>query len=319
MRRFLSVLWLLCTASVLIGIAISFFLGGTAPIFEYFSLIPQSFYVVCSFIALFFGFFLFRFRRQWLLALPIIGIILSFVWLLDFVPYHFTSSPRTDSSPIKVVSWNTRVWDSLREDGLFQQLKSKDADVYLLQEVVFSRNPGLENRLAAVFPGYHFAYSGEFLTISRYPIISSSFPISGGYSRHIIDVSGKTISFYNVHLRVPIFGDRLRQDNIYDFRTRRGQFTDLQQDLFKDTAAVFLGGDFNSTRNYSFIRILEKQLQMNQPNGVLLFPKTYHSQLPIIRIDYQFTNKSNVFVKYERIGGTISDHSGLYGEFYANN
>ncbi|MDQ3098930.1 MAG: hypothetical protein M3Q44_04235 [bacterium] len=318
MRRVITVAWLLCNLLVFGGIFISFFLSGTAPLFDYFSLFPQSIYPSLLFLLFIIGYFLLRTPR-WILVFPIVGMILSLIWLLDIVFIHFPVSSPDSSRIIRVVSWNTGVWDATREELFFAEMKKRNADVYLLQEVIFANNTGLKERLLEEFPAFFVSYGGEYLTISRFPILKNEFLLSKGYSRHEIEIKGKLVTFYNVHLRVPIYGDAVKRDNKYDFYLRKGQFSDLQRDLHQEHGSYFLGGDFNSTRNYSFMRILENQLVMNQPEGILLFPKTFHSLLPMIRIDYQFTNKTNQFVKYERFGGTISDHFGLYGEFYDNN
>ncbi len=253
------------------------------------------------------------------LVFPVLGLLVATIWISDISLLYFPSYTQFDSAHlIKVVNWNTRVWDISREESFYLEMKKVNADVYLLQEVVKAKNPGLSSRLHLTFPEYSISHDGEFLTLSRFPIIYNTFSSSKGYSRHDVYLNNHLVSFYNVHIRVPIYGDTVEKNNLYDFRLRRDQFEDLSRDLYGNTNSIFLGGDFNSTRNYSPIRLLERQFKLNQPSGVLLFPKTYSTTLPAIRIDYQFTSMKNVFVKYNTFGGTISDHFGIYGEFYDN-
>ncbi len=316
MRKLLIFFWLLAYLFAIFCIFVSFYFGGTAALFEYFSLIPQSSYVLIFLVLLVSGYSLFGQRAPFLLLLPVSGLLMSVIWLLDIVwiriPEHvheFTGET------VRVVNWNTEVWDVHREPMFIREMKLHTADVYLLQEVLNTRSPGVAERMQRAFPEYSVEHHGEFMVLSRFPISHSEYPLSQGYSRHEIQIQDKMVTFYNIHWRVPIFGDRVRRDNGYDFAMRSTQFHDLTRDLYTTPGPVFMGGDFNSTRNYSFIRFLEQQYTMNQPNGVLIFPKTYHTSFPAIRIDYQFTNKTNTFVRYTRFGGTISDHFGIYGEF----
>ncbi len=310
-------LWFAVCFINLLFVLLSFFFGGSAPVFEYFSLIPQSLYGLI-FVILFFTAFLKMPKKPVFMAIPIIGTVLCLILIEDVVWLNMTDRGSSGGYSLRVVNWNTELWSKSREGAYFKELKNKEADVYLLQEVFGARTAGIEDRVRKEFSNYYVSHQGEFLTISRYPVLSSTLSFSAGYLITRVKVNEKTISFYNIHLKTPLLGDKKEEDNKYIFFARQGQFTDLERDIYKDKNEVFLAGDFNSTRNYPFIRQMENTFTMNQPAGMLIFPKTFSTRLPAIRIDYQFTSKKNRFVNYSLFGGTISDHFGVYGEFYDN-
>lgn len=136
---------------------------------------------------------------------------------------------------IKVVDWNTCFWDQNKNDEQYYRLlKKQKADIYLLQEYLYDAGnlvqpqkgettkvdrsrrysicsvmPGFPPRYWAVddisrlvkeFPGYYIRTNLQFVLISRYPIKEAFTDYSEQFAVYDVDIAGKTIRFFNVHM-----------------------------------------------------------------------------------------------------------------------
>ena len=126
-----------------------------------------------------------------------------------------------------MVSWNTEYWHAAgRTPTSTGCCAPQQADVYLLQE--YLRYPGgvperidALDRLRAELPGYHIAFTGEMVTLSRYPIVGehpigvideleppdTDFPEYWRYKalRTDIRIGDRVMSLYNTHIWTPVW------------------------------------------------------------------------------------------------------------------
>ncbi|MEV5319266.1 endonuclease/exonuclease/phosphatase family protein [Streptomyces sp. NPDC052687] len=221
---------------------------------------------------------------------------------------------------LKVVSWNTEYWDTTDDAGRFYRyLRAKDADVYLLQEYLawVDERPAPIDRLARIrseFPGYHVAVLGEQVTLSRFPVVArpavgparrleSGSPWRevferGKVLRTDIDVRGRVVSFYNVH--IPVQLDILRSPltgGFYEEVQRRSvarqrQYEALRRDVAANPRPVFVAGDFNTTPAMRELDGLRGTLRDALPASGTLVPRTWKAGGPSLwRLDWAFTDE----------------------------
>lgn len=249
-----------------------------------------------------------------------------------------TGNPRGTS--VEVFAWSTNYWQmSDDKDAFYAFLRRQHADVYLLQEYLY-RKEGVEPpnqviriddsaRLRAEFPGYQLSVDGELLTLSRLPIVATHhqrLPSTGTdwfwkgtkSQRTDIQVGGRTVSFYNVHLPVPFriggnpfsgrFHRLLKEQSTWRLRELRR----LRADLADNPHPALLAGDFNSpwmelsspgsgSRAHGF------------PNS-LAAPRTWpvsDFRLPRLwRLDWVYTTGGLAVPSYRLAGGeSFSDHA----------
>lgn len=304
-------LWYFFSIGLFGVVLVDYLFAGTFILVDYLALIPQTIYFVFALLLLFSSYFVFRPHFRKIQLLPLITIICICSWLLDSVAFRFPPHS-VSNDPLRVFSWNTLLWDARREDAFFEQIKKLDADVILLQEVFYSRAPGVDSRIQKAFPDYTLTHYDQFVTLSRYPVRLSERAHFEGYSKTVIEYQGKFVSLYNVHLQIPLFEKQMGRDNF--FNIRKIQFSELVHALSLERGAFFVAGDFNTLRNYPFISLLESRYTVNHPFGLFVLPATFSSRVPGIRIDYQITNKESVFVRYDGVRNSLSDHIGIYGE-----
>jgi endonuclease/exonuclease/phosphatase (EEP) superfamily protein YafD len=173
---------------------------------------------------------------------------------------------------IRIVSWDTFFWDQGADPAVFYDyLRSRNADVYLLQEHLFNDNgrpTPIDDlaRLHAAFPGYQVATAGEFVTVSRYPIVARRPLIATGLPapdsawadywnirvlRTDLRIGDRVVTAYNTHMPDPFKMDdspltaRFYRDTAEMADRQRAQFAALAADLRDNTNPVVLSGDLN--------------------------------------------------------------------------
>jgi endonuclease/exonuclease/phosphatase (EEP) superfamily protein YafD len=234
---------------------------------------------------------------------------------------------------VRVLSWNTEYWDQAdTAKGLWEFLKSKDADIYVLQEHLHGSHwhprpaPDLP-RLRAEFPGHHLAVAGELLTLSRFPIVGTAAlgSAAGAPWRHAYDstkvlrtdvrIGTAVLSVYNVHIPAQFLGEDnplaagfyagLRDRN----RKRRAQFEKLHAELAVNPNPVLVSGDFNSTGAMGDLRWLFRHLTSANHAARRLWPASWPARGPgLWQLDWTFTRGVRVHT-YELLDPQgISDH-----------
>ena len=218
---------------------------------------------------------------------------------------------------LKVVSWDTFFWDQDSDkDAFYAYLKSRAADVYLLQEYDNARDgrpvPIDElARIKAEFPGYHVSTRGEFLTLSRYPIVRTKALRPTDLTepdtdwadywnirvlRTDVRVDGRVLSLYNTHLpdllnvdRNPLTASYYR--SVHQLSERRdAHFRALRADLSANRNPVVLAGDLNVLPGTGDLRWFDG-LRDAAEKGDSVYPATFPVRGPALwRLDWAFVS-----------------------------
>jgi endonuclease/exonuclease/phosphatase family metal-dependent hydrolase len=266
--------------------------------------------------------------------------------------------PPAPPDAITVFSWNTWYWDELVRtgrggeqihdaDAFYRYLHARKADVYLLQEYLYMERPDFTplpvadpDRLRREFPGFHIAFSGELVTVSRYPIVlerpldlrpwldrqwpdlppaDSELPAYHTVKtlRTDLMIAGQAVSFYNAHLLVPITGLPARTgDTAWDGLARHdmrvANFRALAADVAGNPHPILLAGDLNTSPAMRLLRTLPDRLVDASPALDSLYPGSWaRFGLPLWRIDWVFTTTDVKVHRYRMVPqGDESDHSG---------
>ncbi|PCG86415.1 Tat pathway signal protein [Streptomyces sp. WZ.A104] len=241
---------------------------------------------------------------------------------------------------LKVFSWNTLYWDTTDDPAAFHRhLRSKDADVYLLQEHL-SREDGRHteidrlDRLRAEFPGYHLVARGELVTLSRYPVVaapevgpgrppgpSSSWRERFEWHKVLrtdVDVAGTVVSFYNVHIPVQLDIERSwLSPGFYRVvrdtdAVRKEHYAALLRDARANPHPLLISGDFNTTPAMGDLDGLRGEFRDALPAGSSFLPGTWGGEgLPLWRLDWTFTDERLRVHRYALVSASgLSDHRG---------
>ncbi|MER7056533.1 MULTISPECIES: endonuclease/exonuclease/phosphatase family protein [unclassified Streptomyces] len=258
---------------------------------------------------------------------------------------HQNSSTTGD---LRIVSWNTTWWgQGVDTDRFWATLRAQRADVYLLQEYVHGIDHRQENlrpvddlaRIGREFPGYHVVSRGELITLSRVPVtgyelVGPGSTVAGRPEapwlevyravktlRVDIQVNGRPLSLYNVHIPVqidpglhlvsPSFFGMLRERQ----RTRTAQFEGLEAELRKQRrrgAAAVIAGDFNSSPVMGEMDELRATLRDAADSGGGLYPRTWNELVPVLglwRLDWAFSTGPVTVDSYRTDNmNRLSDH-----------
>ncbi|MER6362401.1 glycosyltransferase [Kitasatospora sp. NPDC001527] len=296
-------------------------------------------------------------RRTWALGLALPPLLLALTtgsginW-----PALWHGERPVPPGALHVVSFNTQYWAaSTGVDKLYDLIHRQDADVYLFQEHVVWQ-PGLgedgyrrlddDARLAAEFPGYHIARTGELLTVSRYPITSQRSVGPGAalgpdpsFSRIFardkvmrtdLQVGATLLSVYNVHVTVPLAPD-LDPFSGFDFDSyfkrkfawRQEEIRGLEADLRNNPNRTLIAGDFNASpamRDLDGVRsladdairanndLLPLSWKFSAPAG-FDWDSAVNRPYPFWRLDWSFTRGPVTVHRYDfRPAEGISEH-----------
>ncbi|MFF7454744.1 glycosyltransferase [Kitasatospora sp. NPDC008115] len=296
-------------------------------------------------------------RRGWALGLALPPLLLGLTtgsglnW-----PALWHGERSVPPGALHVVSFNTQYWAaSTGVDRLYELIHRQNADVYLFQEHVVWQ-PGLgedgyrrlddDARLAAEFPGYHIARTGELLTVSRYPVVSQRSVGTGAelgpdpaFSRVFardkvmrtdLRVGPTVLSVYNVHITVPLAPD-LSPFSGFDFDSyfkrkfawRQEEIRGLEADLADNPNRTLIAGDFNASpamRDLDGLRSLaEDAIRANNdflplswkdsaPAG-FDWDSAVNRPYPFWRLDWSFTRGPVKVHRYDfRPAEGISEH-----------
>lgn len=222
---------------------------------------------------------------------------------------------KISENEIKVVQWNIRGWDEELLDTFPDYLKELNADLYLLQEAqipYFLNASEYVSLLKEQFNGYYIAQNNEFLTVSRYPISSFGVAKENGFQKTEINIKGEEFIVLNAHILAP-FVNPLYFPYENFFEKREAQFKELYKEINSSNSELIVAGDFNSLPHHPHIRKMKSILKQNNPNKNISFPRTFATYLPLIRIDYLFSNLDNSFLEYTALKAEYRqiDHFGI--------
>ncbi|MBO0610486.1 endonuclease/exonuclease/phosphatase family protein [Myceligenerans salitolerans] len=241
-----------------------------------------------------------------------------------------------DAPTAVVVGWNTFSWDQGHDrQEFFAYLRSLDADVYLLQEHQHATPPDDRprpvddlDRVRRELPGYTAVAAGEFLTLSRHPVVDSvalrpddlppprtDWPDYWDVRalRTDVRIGGRTVSLYNTHApdllnvnRSP-FG-RDFYEELHDSASRRtSHFTLLQDDLAANPYPVVLTGDLNVQPGSVDLRWYDGLDDAARAGGTV-YPGTFPAAFPLWRLDWMLTGDGVEVLRHE-VPGTGAEFS----------
>ncbi|MFD9597176.1 endonuclease/exonuclease/phosphatase family protein [Kitasatospora sp. NPDC059973] len=294
------------------------------------------------------------------LAVPVLLLALAVVtrpsrrWLVPVVVALLLAGlPRTGLNPaallpgrdrapgpaFTVFSWNTEYWDTTDDpDAFYRYLRSRDADVYLLQEYLawVQETPTRIDRLDRIrqeFPGYRVAVLGELVTLSRFPVLATpavgaALPADTPWEvtfarkkvlRTDVDVHGRAVSLYNVHIPVQVDtrqsvfgGDFYRTVRAAD-AARREQYTALESDAAANHHPLLIAGDFNTTPAMGDLSGLRARFRDARSASGDLYPGSWGGLLgsDLWRLDWAFTDRRVAVERYSFADQRgMSDHRG---------
>ncbi|MFL4908199.1 endonuclease/exonuclease/phosphatase family protein [Streptomyces sp. MMS24-I2-30] len=276
-------------------------------------------------------------------ALALAGLLLGYPWSGLNPAALWKDGATVPADALKVVSFNTLAWGkSSTSDHFYRELKARDADVYLLQEYVWSDKDDANERqindmarIRKTFPGYQVAVQGELVTLSRYPIVSR--PAIGPYRatarenspdwyqvyrtgkvlRTDVRFRGHIVSLYNVHIPVQV---DMRQSmlslafyqTVHDREVaRRAQYQGLLDDISVNPNPMLVAGDFNTTAAMGDLQPLRSKLADASDHGGSALPLSWNEQgrLKLWRLDWTFTSAGLDVHRYVLTAlPEISDH-----------
>ncbi|WP_282694255.1 endonuclease/exonuclease/phosphatase family protein [Streptomyces sp. CC208A] len=243
---------------------------------------------------------------------------------------------------VRVFSWNTLYWDTTDDPEEFHRfLRSKDADVYLLQEYlawVDGTHTEIDRlaRLRAAFPGHRVVVRGELVTLSRFPVVAVP-PVGRGQAaddrsvpwrerfernkvlRTDVDVRGRVVSFYNVHIPVQLDIERdwLSRDFYRVVRdtdaVRKEHYAALLADARANPYPLLISGDFNTTPAMGDLDGLRGAFEDAASASSSVLPVSWDSEgpLPLWRLDWTFTGGPLRVHRYALTDPAgLSDHRG---------
>lgn len=337
--RIFSLIWL-------VFIVFHFLLTGKVYLWNLFGNIPTFFFVIIPVVFLILEGFR-RKRKVFHIVVAVFALILGATQFDVNLVQLKNTVPSEHCSKIKVFSWNTYCWDFHKDkEHFYQVLKKENADIYLLQEYLYflpnwrteqdikvdpskifkicTSVPGFASEYMAIddlqrlkreFLGYNIAIHHQFVTLSRYPIRHSHMDSSEQYSVNDIDINGRLVRFFNVHMLLHIEPVNIFTPYFYRalqrrFVARRIGFNNLNDDLKDNNYDYVIAGDFNSTKALGVLNgLLKDHIDAVKYSNELIPLNFEWFGVRFWRFDYFLVHKSNQNIK---IGSFKSiEHEGL--------
>lgn len=324
---------------------------GRTYLWNWFGSLPTLFFVTIPLFFVVVEFF--RKKRNWIyISMMIVSLVLGAtqadIHLFSKKNNGISSHPNTS---VKVFNWNTALWDQDKNrEQFFRFLKDQNADIYILQEYLRWMDPGMkvtpeniqkfnlfpicsvvpgfpvlyqgvndQERLRREFPGYDLAIHNQFVILSRFPIENSYPDYSEQYAVADINIEGRLVRIYNVHIILHLEMDNPLNPNFYEglqrrFAARHLAFQNLKADIQNWKLDYLIAGDFNSTKAMGVMNeLFDKNIDVVTYSGEW-FPVTFTFKgLNLWRFDYQLIGKAsrNIRVKsYQNMDPQgLSDHN----------
>lgn len=265
------------------GRLISFVFGMAPPV----ALAGPLFFLV--------GILLLRFFRKPAWGLLQAGTLLLFVVAFSLLGYRFNGFRVTDgSSEMKIMTINVH-FSSVKLPKLLERVKEDKIDLVMMQEVKKKEN-GPAHWLKNNLDGWHIAEAREVAIVSRYPLGKiTRIPSKALEFRSILLVevlAPKPYLAATVHWSSPQYENGFEKMKVgaerqsLDFR----QTMELIQSIGESKPFV-LGGDFNNPPRHKHTKELSRAMTNAFDKAGTGFGWTYHKKLPVVRIDYLYTNK----------------------------
>ena len=249
------------------------------------------------------------------------GAWLLLGWLLWLGGSGFCLNWQTQAkAPLRVASYNLEGCPE-GEEASVATLRSLSADVYALQEVSTGASSNRDFRLLE-----YSANDGEFLCLSRYPIVKSQLVElqNGRFPRpcQVVDMNTPNgpLRLINVHLSLLIHGPQWLAAHASELShhvpqalsDRRGQIANLTPLI---QGRCLIAGDFNSQPRDNCLRGLEKEMVDSFRGGGLGWGFSFESTLPLLRIDYLWHSPDLDCLQCYVMKSLSSDHMPLVADF----
>jgi len=263
---------------------------------------------------------------RWL-AVNVAALILGFMALLQ-PSWSWPATPKPGDLVVVTNNFGQHNRQSLRPF-----LEIEQPDLILLQEAM-GRGPAFAN----AYPGYFWRAHGEYVLLSRYPITAGGMVLgsAGQAARFVVDVEGRELAVYNVHLHSPrrelqaaahprlvwemLTGQRGSQTRLHTYQERLARRRDaalhLREVLEAEPLPFLAGGDFNVPAGTWLYRQVSRNLtdaHTTAGRGLgYTFPGETSQWLalrqPWLRIDYLFTGPGLTPVDARTESGRRSQH-----------
>jgi vancomycin resistance protein VanJ len=213
---------------------------------------------------LFFPFaFLVRGHRPWLVALPLVPLLLVVAPLMGLRGYLPKPQPEIDASKpaLRIMTYN--IENGKEGLGVLLEITRSQPDILLMQEF----GSDFEKPFLNAFPGWNIKIDGELAIATRFPLsqferkelpkLSNDRWKQPAYVRAVVDTGDTKVALYNCHLSTPrsaFEALRHRAPSALDLiaintRDRLAQGAALASAIAQETRPTVLGGDFNAPEN----------------------------------------------------------------------
>lgn len=260
-------------------------------------------------------------RRRSTLAAGVLGLMF---WATALLGWRVNLVSRQPGA-IRLMSYNIERGLG-GHDAIERAIRAQHPDIVCLQEsqgVYKTRAFAAGVRLAARFPGWSVAQSGDVMTLSRFPLLSRrDFPLRG--TRRVLETTLQTprgpLRVLNVHVSTSFAGQpyprptwkgriaQLETDIGPSARARLEQIAPLRRAVAASDARVplIVAGDFNSPPRGWFYRAIAAGLDDAWQRAGRGTGHTFPAAFPLLPIDHALTRGlylQNAFVPDARASG----------------
>ncbi len=339
--KYFSFMILVITIMTSIFTLFGLFGGNANPVHE--TAIAMIVYILPIFIIaniIILVFWLIRRRWHWA-AIPFVTLLCSIPYIGTIYQPSFFSSDNEDASGFKIASYNVALFgreiSGFKAEDILSTMKGQSVDILCLQE--YSEFSGDRNNTKS-YMGYFTASAkgrDDMIIFSRFPIKDSG-TIEFGHTNNSamwadIDVNGKTMRVFNVHLETTGFNRTLRKIAQQEFQghhvennaiintlygnytrgmvVRAGQANIVAEQIRNSKRSTIVCGDFNDVPYSYTYNVMKGNLVDGFKECGTGFMNTFREKKKV-RIDYIFHDESLKGITYYKQDLSYSDHNPVF-------
>ncbi len=291
-------------------------------------------------------------RRSWFASIPALAMLCASNYFSSI--YQFGSRPENVHSDLTVATYNVH---SFSKDGsgviaadIINSLKKEGADIVCMQEfdnTMSGDQHTIYDKIRDYYP--YKSLHNSLVILSKYPILKKqniTFEMTNNAGMWAdIDVKGKTIRVFNVHMETTGINSTLSHasqqntsgdddpilpqnqqlarnlfDNyMFNSEVRSGQAITIANEKHNTQSPIILCGDFNDVP-YSFTyNTLLGDLKDGFREGGHGYSATYRGAKGFFRIDYIFHSEGMKSVDYYTVDHDYSDHYPVFSRIVFEN